>query len=57
MKLVRILTKTEILLNSDMLGAVIAYYLFLLGVLIVSFVNIYTINKKVFLNSSINYFL
>lgn len=57
MKLVRILTKTEILLNSDMLGTVIAYYLFLLGVLIVSFVNIYTINKKVFLNSSINYFL
>lgn len=41
MKLVRILTQTEILLNSDMLGAVIAYYLYLLGILFVSFLNIY----------------
>ena len=41
MKLVRILTQTEILLNFDMLGAVIAYYLYLLGILFVSFLNIY----------------
>ena len=65
MNLVRILTQTEILLNSDMLGAVIAYYLSLLGVLFVSFLNIYSVDEyeylynkqKFFLNSSINYFL
>ena len=45
MNLVRILTKTEILLNSDMLGAVIAYYLSLLGILFVSFLNIYSVDE------------
>lgn len=49
MKLVRILTQTEILLNSDMLGAVIAYYLSLLGILFVSFLNIYSVDEYEYL--------
>ncbi len=49
MKLARILTQTEILLNSDMLGAVIAYYISLLGILFVSFVNIYSVDEYEYL--------
>ena len=48
--LVCILTKTEILLESSMFGTMIASYLMLIMVLIVSFVNIYSVDKFEFLN-------
>ena len=49
--LVHILTQTEILLESSMLGALIASYLFLLLVIFVSFLNIYSVDKFEFLNN------
>ena len=45
------LTQTEILLESSMLGTLIASYLFLLLVIFVSFVNIYSVDKFEFLNN------
>ena len=54
--LVRIFTKTEILLESSMFGTMIASYLMLIMVLIVSFVNIYSVDKFEFLNNQQNCF-
>lgn len=45
------LIQTEILLESSMLGTLIASYLFLLLVIFVSFLNIYTVDKFEFLNN------
>ena len=45
------LIQTEILLESSMLGTLIASYLFLLLVIFVSFLNIYSIDKFEFLNN------
>ena len=45
------LIQTEILLESSMLGALIASYLFLLLVMFVSFLNIYSVDKFEFLNN------
>lgn len=45
------LIQTEILLESSMLGALIASYLFLLLVIFVSFLNIYSVDKFEFLNN------
>ena len=45
------LIQTEILLESSMLGTLIAAYLFLLVVLFVSFLNIYSVDKFEFLNN------
>ena len=39
------LTRTEILLESDMLGVLIGYYLYLFAILFVTFVNIFSIDK------------
>lgn len=50
-ELVRILTPMVILLESDMLGVLIASYLFLLLILFVSFVNVYSVDKFEFLNN------
>lgn len=47
--LVRFLTPMVILLESDMLGVLIASYLFLLLILFVSFVNVYSVDKFEFL--------
>ena len=47
--LVHILTRTEILLDSSMLGTLIASYFFLLCIIFVSFVNIYSVDKCEFL--------
>ena len=52
--LVCILTKTEILLESSMFGTMIASYLMMIMVLIVSFVNIYSVDKFEFLNNQQN---
>ena len=49
--LVRFLTPMVILLESDMLGVLIASYLFLLLILFVSFVNVYSVDKFEFLNN------
>ena len=54
--LVCILTKTEILLEYSMFGTMIASYLMLIMVLIVSFVNIYSVDKFEFLNNQQNCF-
>ena len=54
--LVLILTQTEILLESSMLSTLIASYLFLLLVIFVSFVNIYSVDKFEFLNNQQNCF-
>ena len=54
--LVHILTQTEILLESSMLGTLIASYLFLLLVIFVSFLNIYSVDKFEFLNNQQNCF-
>lgn len=54
--LVLILTQTEILLESSMLGTLIASYLFLVLVIFVSFVNIYSVDKFEFLNNQQNCF-
>lgn len=43
------LTQTEILLESNMLGTLIASYLYLLYVIFISFVNIYSVDKVEFL--------
>lgn len=48
---VNILTQTETLLESDMLGTLIASYIFLFIVLFVSFLNIYLVDKFEFLNN------
>lgn len=45
------LTQTEILLESSMLGTLIASYLFLFLVIFVSFLNIYSVDKFEFLNN------
>ena len=45
------LTQTAILLESDMLGVLIACYMYLLFILFVSFVNIYSVDKYEFLNN------
>ena len=49
LELVQLLTQTEILLDSDMLGTIIASYFFLSLILFVSFVNIYSVDKYEFL--------
>lgn len=49
--LVHILTQTEILLESSMLGTLIASYLYLLLIIFVSFLNIYSVDKFEFLNN------
>ena len=45
------LIQTEILLESSMLGTLIASYLFLLLVIFVSFLNIYSVDQFEFLNN------
>ena len=45
------LIQTEILLESSMLGTLFASYLFLLLVIFVSFLNIYSVDKFEFLNN------
>ena len=45
------LIQTEILLESSMLGTLIASYLFLLLVIFVSFLNIYSVDNFEFLNN------
>ena len=45
------LIQTEILLESSMLGTLIASYLFLLLIIFVSFLNIYSVDKFEFLNN------
>lgn len=45
------LIQTEILLESSMLGTLIASYLFLLLVIFVSFLNIHSVDKFEFLNN------
>lgn len=45
------LIQTDILLESSMLGTLIASYLFLLLVIFVSFLNIYSVDKFEFLNN------
>ena len=50
-ELARFLTQTEILVHSDMLGTLILYYLYLLIVLFVSFINIYSVDEYEFLHS------
>lgn len=45
------LIQTEILLESSMLGTLITSYLFLLLVIFVSFLNIYSVDKFEFLNN------
>lgn len=50
-ELTQILTRTEVLLESNMLGTLILSYIYLLFVLVVSFLNIYSIDKYEFLNN------
>ena len=50
-ELARFLTQTEILVHSDMLGTLILYYLYLLIVLFVSFINIYSVDEYEFLHN------
>lgn len=47
--LAQVLTQTEILLESDMLGTIIASYFFLSLILIVSFLNICSVDEYEFL--------
>ena len=49
--LAQVLTQTEILLDSDMLGTIIASYFFLSLILIVSFLNICSVDEYEFLNN------
>ena len=49
--LAQVLTQTEILLDSDMLGTIIGFYFYLLIVLIVSFLNICSVDEYEFLNN------
>lgn len=51
LELAQVLTQTEILLDSDMLGTIIASYFFLLLILIVSFLNICSVDEYEFLNN------
>ena len=51
MELVLILTKPAILLESDMLGILIAAYILLLSIWFVSFLNIYSVDKYEFLRN------
>lgn len=44
-ELVNIITLSEILLESNMLGTIIAAYLFLIPFIIVTFLNIYSVDK------------
>lgn len=50
-ELAHILTRTEILLESSMLGTLITLYSFLLLIVFVSFLNIYSVDKFEFLNN------
>ena len=45
------ITRTETLLDSDMLGVLILSYVFLLLILFVSFLNIYSIDKYEFMHN------
>lgn len=47
----QLLTQTEILLDSDILGTFIGFYFYLLIVLIVSFLNICSVDDYEFLNN------
>lgn len=47
----QLLTQTEILLDSDILGTFIGFYIFLLIVLFVSFLNICSVDEYEFLNN------
>lgn len=47
----QLLTQTEILLDSDILGTFIGFYFYLLIVLIVSFLNICSVDEYEFLNN------
>lgn len=49
LELTQLLTQTEVLLDSDILGTIIASYFFLSLILFVSFVNIYSVDKYEFL--------
>ena len=49
-ELTHILTPTETLLESDMLGTLIAAYIFLIPIIVVSFINIYTVDEYEYLN-------
>ena len=49
--LAQVLTQTEILLDSDILGTFIGFYIFLLIVLFVSFLNICSVDEYEFLNN------
>ena len=51
LELVQLLTQTEILLDSDILGTFIGFYIFLLIVLFVSFLNICSVDEYEFLNN------
>lgn len=51
LNLAQVLTQTEILLDSDMLGTIIASYFFLSLILIVSFLNICSVDEYEFLNN------
>ena len=51
LELVQLLTQTEILLDSDILGTFIGFYFYLLIVLIVSFLNICSVDEYEFLNN------
>ena len=53
-ELVNIIILTEILLESSMLGTLIAAYIFLIPVIFVSFLNIYSVDKYEYLNHKQN---
>ena len=49
-----LLTATEILLESDILRTIITAYIFLYPILVLSFLNIYSVDKREFLNHTQN---
>lgn len=49
-EIAHILTRTETLLESSMFGTLIASYIFLIPVIFVSFLNIYSVDKYEYLN-------
>ena len=51
LELTQLLTQTEVLLDSDILGTFIGFYFYLLIVLIVSFLNICSVDEYEFLNN------
>lgn len=51
LELASIFTRTVILMESSMLGTLIASYLFLLSIMFVSFLNIYSVDKYEFLSN------